>query len=30
MENLEVFKYLGVWFDRDERKCTFGEDKGKD
>ena len=24
---MEVFKYLGVWFDRwYERKCTFGEE----
>ena len=29
MENVEVFKYLGVWFDRGMRKCTFGEDEGK-
>ena len=29
MDNVEVFKYLGVWFEMDERKCTFGEDEGK-
>ena len=29
MDNVEVFKYLGVLFDRDERKYTFGEEEGK-
>ena len=30
MENVEVFKYLGVWFDKRMRgKCAFGEDEGK-